>query len=116
MYIDYIKLFAKNEIELRTIIQTVGIYSQDIRMEFGREKCTTLVMLVSGKRQMTEWVELSNQIRTFGEKETYKYLEMLEADTIKQMEMKEKIYNIFISEEPENYSRQNSTAGTVSKG
>ena len=38
-------------------------------------------------------MELPNQdkIRTFGEKETYKYLSILEADTIKQMEMKEKI-------------------------
>ena len=38
-------------------------------------------------------MELSNQdkIRTLGEKETYKYLCILEADTIKQVEMKEKI-------------------------
>ena len=45
----------------------------------------------SGKWQMTEWTELPNQgkIRTFGEKETYKYLGILEADTIKQVEMKE---------------------------
>ena len=47
----------------------------------------------SGKRHMTEGIELLNQekIRTFGEKETYKYLEIVEADTIKQVEMKEKI-------------------------
>ena len=38
-------------------------------------------------------MELPNQdkIRTLGEKETYKYLGILEADTIKQKEMKEKI-------------------------
>ncbi len=34
-----IKLFAKNEKELETLIQLVGIYSQDIGMEFGIEKC-----------------------------------------------------------------------------
>ena len=28
--------------------------------------------------------------RTLGEKETFKYMEILEADTIKQVEMKEK--------------------------
>ena len=41
---------------------------------------------------MTEGVELLNRvvIRTLGEKETYKYLGILEADTIKQVEMKEK--------------------------
>ena len=38
----------------------------------------------NGKRHMTEGVELTNQvvIRTLGEKETYKYLRILEADTI----------------------------------
>ena len=41
---DDIKLFAKNEKELETLIQTVRIYSQDIEMEFGIEKCAMLVM------------------------------------------------------------------------
>ena len=38
-------------------------------------------------------MELPNQdkIRTLEEKETYKYLGILEADTIKQVDMKEKI-------------------------
>ena len=64
---------------------------QDIGIEFIIEKCTTLVMK-SGKRHMTKGMEQPNQgnIRTLGEKETYKYLGILEADTIKQMEMKEK--------------------------
>ena len=39
-------------------------------MEFGIKKCSMLVMK-SGKRCMTERVELQNQlIRTLGEKET----------------------------------------------
>ena len=85
MYMDDIKLFAKKEKELETLIQTVRIYSQDIGMGFGMERCAKLVMK-SGK------VELPNQvIRTLGENETYKFLGMLEADTIKQQEMKEKI-------------------------
>ena len=46
----------------------------------------------SGKRHMTDGVELPNQvvIRTLGEKETFKYLGILEAGTIKQQEIKEK--------------------------
>ena len=86
-----LKLFAKNEKELETLIQTVRICSQDIGMEFGKEKCAMLVMK-SGKRHMMKGVELPNQvvIRTLGEKETYKYLGILETDTIKQKEMKEK--------------------------
>ena len=78
------QIFAKNEKELETLIQTVRIYSQYIVMEFGIEKCAMLVMK-SGKRLMTEVVELPNEvIRTFGEKETYKYWGLLEDDTIKQ--------------------------------
>ena len=47
----------------------------------------------SGKRHLIDGMELPSQdkIRTLGEKETYKYLGILEADTIKQVEMKEKI-------------------------
>ena len=92
MYMDDIKLFAKYEKELETLIHAVRIYSQDIGMEFGVEKCAMLVMK-SGKRHMTDGMERSNQdnIRTLGENETYKYLGILEADNIKQVQMKGKL-------------------------
>ena len=48
MYMGSIKLFAKNEKELKNLIHAVRIYSQDIGMEFGIEKCAMLVMK-SGK-------------------------------------------------------------------
>ena len=85
-----IKLFAKNEKELETLIHADRIYSQDIGIEFGIEKCTMLVMK-SGKRHMTDGMELPNhnRIRTHEEKETYKYLDIVEADTIKQVQMKD---------------------------
>ena len=69
---DNIQLFSKNEKQLKTLIHAVRIYSQDIGMEFGIEKCTVLIMK-SGKWHMTEGMELRNQekIRTFGEKEAY---------------------------------------------
>ena len=93
MYMDGIKLFAKNEKELETLIHAIRIYSQDIGMEFGIEKCAMLVMK-SGKRYMTDGMELPNhdKIRTLGEKETYKYLRILKPDTINQMEMIRKEY------------------------
>ena len=61
-------------------------------MEFSIEKCAMLIMKI-GKRHLTEGVELPGQdkIRTFGEKEIYKYFGVLEADTIKQFQMKDKI-------------------------
>ena len=46
----------------------------------------------SCKRHLTDGMELPNQekVRTLGEKETSKYLGILEANTAKQVEMKEK--------------------------
>ena len=97
MYMDDIKLFAKNEKELETLINTIRIYSRDIGMEFGIEKCAMLIMK-SGKRQLTDGMELPNKdkIKTLAENETYKYLGILEADTIKQVEMKEKIQKEYL--------------------
>ena len=87
---DDIKLFAKNEKELETLIHTlihtVRIYSQDKRMECGIEKCAMLVMK-SGKRHLINGMELPNQekIRMLRKNKTCKYLGTLEA-----VEMKEK--------------------------
>ena len=48
MNMDDIKIFAKNEKELETLMHAVRIYSQDIEIEFGIEKCAMLA-LKSGK-------------------------------------------------------------------
>ena len=92
MYMDGIKIFAKNEKELETLIHAVRIYCQDIGMEFVIEKYAMLVMK-SGKRHMIYGMDLPNhdKIRTLRENETYKYLGILEADTIKQVQTKDKI-------------------------
>ena len=115
MFIDDIKLFAKNEKELETLIHVVRIYSQDIGMEFSIEKCAMLVMK-SGKGHLSDLMELLNQekIRTFVGKETNKYFSILKADTTKQVEIKKK-FKKNISGELENYSRQNCRAETLSK-
>ena len=83
--------------ELETLIHTIRMYSRDIGMEFGIEKCAILV-IKSGKRQLTDEMELLNQdkIKTLAENETYKYLGILEADTIKQVERKDKIQKEYL--------------------
>ena len=49
--------------------------------------------MTSSKRHMTDGLELPNsdKIRILGENETLKYLDILVADTIKQVQMKDKI-------------------------
>ena len=43
MYMDDIKLFAKNKKELVTPIEAVKIYSDDLGMEFGIGKCAMIM-------------------------------------------------------------------------
>ena len=58
---------------------------------------------------MTEGIELPNleKIKMLGEKETCKYLGILEADTIKQAKIKEKLKKKNTSGEGENCSKPN---------
>ena len=66
-------------------------------MEFDIEKFATLAMK-SGKGHLRDGKELPNQnkMRTLGEKETCKNMGILEADTIKQVELKEKIQKEYL--------------------
>ena len=50
-----------------------------------------MLVMKSGKQQLTDGMELPKQykIKTDAENETYNYLGILEANTIKQVEMKE---------------------------
>ena len=66
-------------------------------MEYDIEKCAMFVMK-SGKQHLTDGIKLPNQdkIRMLAENETYKYLGILETDTIKQVEMKNKIQKEYL--------------------
>ena len=44
LFMDDLTIYAKNEKGLESLIQTVRIFSDDIDIEFGIDKCTTLVM------------------------------------------------------------------------
>ena len=56
---DVIKPFAKNEKGLKTVIQAVMTFSQNIAMEFSMGKYAILIMK-RGKREKTEGIELWN--------------------------------------------------------
>ena len=92
MSVDDIKVFAKNE--KRIWDSNTGSENGQSRHknDFNLEKRSKLIMR-SEKQHMAERIELSSQekIRTLGEKKTYKYLGILDADTIKQEELKKKI-------------------------
>ena len=96
MFMDDIKLFGKNAQEIDTLVQTVRILSQDIKMEFGIEKCA-LINIKRGKTITTEGIRLpdGNIIKEIDEN-GYKYLGIIEGETIKHQEMKDNIRKEYI--------------------
>ena len=72
-----------------SLIQTVCVYSEDIGMEFGIEKCAMLV-IVKGKIMKSVGIELPDGkvIKSLQEGESYKYLRILEADKFLEEKMK----------------------------
>ena len=92
LFMDDLKLYSKSEKELDSLIQTVRIFSEDIGMEFGIEKCAMLVMK-RGKIVKSEGIELpeGKVIKSLQEGESYKYLGILEADRFLEEEMKVKV-------------------------
>ena len=92
LFMDDLKLFARSEKGLDSLVQTVRVFSDDIGMQFGIEKCAMLVMR-RGKKVKSEGIALPNneKIRSLDETEGYKYLGVLEADEVLHKDMKEKL-------------------------
>ena len=92
LFMDDLKLYAKNKKGLDSLVQTVRIFNDDIGMEFGIYTCTTLV-LKRGK--LTKFDEISlpdgTVMKVLIEEAVYKYLGVIEADQIRYTEMKEKV-------------------------
>ena len=92
LFMDALKLYAKDKKQLDSLVNTVQIFSLDIGMEFGIDKCGILVMKRSRYKQ-SEGIKLPNdqEIKEINVDNGYKYLGILETDGIKDKEMKEKI-------------------------
>ena len=89
LFMDNLKLYSRNEKGLDSLVQTVRVFSEDIGMEFGIEKCTMLVM-EKGKIVKSVGIELPDGkvIKSLREGESYKYLGILEADQFLEEKMK----------------------------
>ena len=88
---DNLKLFGRTEKELEGLIELVSVYSRDIGMEFGLDKCAVLV-IKSGTKVRTDGIVLPNGDLMREVDETgYKYLGVLEGADINVKVMKEKV-------------------------
>ena len=88
MFMDDIKISGKNAKNLEALVQTIRIITEDMKMEFGIDKCAA-VNLVKGRTTQTEGIKLPDDrtIKDIG-MTPYKYLGILECDNIKHLEMK----------------------------
>ena len=79
---DDLKLYGMSIVELESLLNTVRIFSNDISMEFGLDKCATLA-IIKGKVTETQGMNLpNNNIKGLNLDETYKYLRILQAGDI----------------------------------
>ena len=90
LFMDDLKLYGKSTAELESLFNTVRIFSIDILMELGLDKCAILV-IIKGKVTETQGKNLPiNNIKGLNLDETYKYLGILQEDGIKHKQVKKK--------------------------
>ena len=60
LFMDDLKLFVKNDVQIDRLVQTVFTFSEDIGMEFGLKKCG-VVITKKGKLIKVDGAHLPNQ-------------------------------------------------------
>ena len=88
---DDLKLFGKNENEVNSLMSTVQVFSDDIKKEFGVKKCGILIMhrRALAKTKTNGIMLPSGETLKHIDEDGYKYLGILEYDSVKEEEMKE---------------------------
>ena len=93
LFMDDLKLYGNDERQIDSLINTVGVFSDDIRMEFGLKKCGVVVMK-RGKVVKCDGVGLPDgRWMKSVEEDGYKYLGILEYNEALHAEMKIRLQN-----------------------
>jgi len=92
LYMDDLKLIAKSEEELQKQIQTVKMFSDDIHVEFGLDKCAKITFK-RGKLTHSQNLlnDINREIQGLEQGKTYKYLGIEESEGIQHQQMKERL-------------------------
>ena len=91
-YMDDLKTFTRDDNQQTGLLTIVKTFSDDIRMEFGLDKCAKATFK-SGRLTQTTNIDLDidTVIKEIDQEGTYKYLGVNEGDGIQHATMKEKI-------------------------
>ena len=89
-FMDDLKLFGRTKDQIDSLVKTVHLFSGDIGMTLGVNKCSVVVMK-RGKLTECDGIQLPNgEVIKQVEKAGYKYLGVLELDGVMESDMKEK--------------------------
>ena len=86
LYIDDLKIYAKDDIQMERCKALIQEFSDDITMEFGIEKCAVIHM----KKGKVEHSPIVKGIPLLTGEDNYKYLGILQADKMLHEEVKNK--------------------------
>ena len=91
-YMDDLKAYAMNDNQLKNLLDIMNTFSDDIKMEFGLDKCAKATF-IKGKLTKTSNIVVNQTItiQELYQEGTYKYLGIYESDGIQHSKMKEKI-------------------------
>jgi hypothetical protein len=91
-YMDDLKTFAKHDNQQEGLLQTVKVFSDDICMQFGLDKCAKATFK-KGNLTSTSDIQPDQDTtkKELNQEDTYKYLGVNEGDGIQHSTMKEKI-------------------------
>lgn len=89
---DDLKLYARNNNQLETLLHMVKQYSKDIRMDFGLDKCAKATF-IKGKLINSNNIKLNDDItiKDLNQEDFYKYLGMKEKNGMQHTQMKEDV-------------------------
>ena len=88
LFMDDLKLYARSDDAIDSLVRTVQLFSQDIGMEFGVKKCAVVSMRRRNVVECKGIDLLDGQSIAPLSDDGYKYLGILEIDAIKHTEMK----------------------------
>jgi formylmethanofuran dehydrogenase subunit C len=92
---DDLKLYAKKQHELNSLIHATVVFSNDIGMNFGLEKCGGLI-IERGNIRYTSGIDVRDGlIRDIDVQQGYKYLGILQAQLTMHPEAKENATSIY---------------------
>ena len=96
LFTDDLKLYGTSKDQLDSLVQVVRIFSQDIKMSFGLDKCPVLEMR-KGRQVRSSGIELSDD-QHIGEikEEDNKCLDILQLDQTLNTKMKGKITSTYM--------------------